>query len=417
MLAQRYPSGGCSRRRMPTQRRSASRQARVLDLVPVADELHGRPRVTPSGPATPTKTVPTGLPSWGSGPATPVVRHGVRRAGQPPGSPSAIARGALARHHAVLLDERGGHPQQRLLELGGVGDDARRGSSPRPRHRRDRAPRAARRSATRPWPASRPPAASSASASAAVGSCAVSTHPVARAAPRLRSPTWPPDRGLRHDRRPSHRRPRRHATARSTGCACRASTPPPASPPSSATPRTAAGSCARSATTRSPRAYIDDSAALQTTFTTDTGVVTLLDVMPTGDGRIDVVRRVTGVSGTVRMHHEWVVRFDYGTTRPWVRRRHEDSDEPVITAVAGPDKLVLRGPRLPHAVGPPARGRLRRPRGRDADLLDDLAAVAPAHARPAPLPRRRDDPRVRRLGRRAATYRRAPTPTSYAARC
>ena len=58
-----------------------------------------------------------------------------------------------------------------------------------------------------------------------------------------------------------------------------------------------------------------DSAALQTTFTTDTGVVTLLDVMPTGDDRIDLVRRVTGVRGTVRMHHEWVVRFDYGTAR------------------------------------------------------------------------------------------------------
>jgi GH15 family glucan-1,4-alpha-glucosidase len=96
------------------------------------------------------------------------------------------------------------------------------------------------------------------------------------------------------------------------------------------------------------RAYIDDSAALQTTFTTDTGVVTLLDVMPTGDDRIDVVRRLTGVKGTVKMHHEWVVRFEYGTAKPWVRRRHQDSGQPVITAVVGPDKLVLRGPRLPH---------------------------------------------------------------------
>jgi GH15 family glucan-1,4-alpha-glucosidase len=95
------------------------------------------------------------------------------------------------------------------------------------------------------------------------------------------------------------------------------------------------------------RAYVDHSAALQTTFTTPTGVVTLLDVMPTGDNRMDLVRRLTGVRGTVRMHHEWVVRFDYGTAKPWVRRRHEDRDEPVITAVAGPDKLVLRGPRLP----------------------------------------------------------------------
>ena len=97
------------------------------------------------------------------------------------------------------------------------------------------------------------------------------------------------------------------------------------------------------------RAYVENSAALQTTFTTDTGEVTLLDVMPTGDDRIDLVRRVTGVKGTVQVRHEWIVRFDYGTARPWVRRRHEDTDEPAITAVVGPDKLVLRGPRLPHA--------------------------------------------------------------------
>ena len=97
------------------------------------------------------------------------------------------------------------------------------------------------------------------------------------------------------------------------------------------------------------RAYVDDSAALQTTFTTPTGVVTLLDVMPSGDDRIDVIRRVTGVKGTVRMHHEWIVRFDYGTAKPWVRRRLTDTDDPAITAVAGPDKVVLRGPRLPQA--------------------------------------------------------------------
>jgi GH15 family glucan-1,4-alpha-glucosidase len=99
------------------------------------------------------------------------------------------------------------------------------------------------------------------------------------------------------------------------------------------------------------RAYVPDSDALQTTFSTDSGVVTLLDVMPTGDDRIDVVRRLTGVKGTMRMHHEWVVRFEYGTAKPWIRRRLEDSENPAITAVVGPDKLVLRGPRLPVAQG------------------------------------------------------------------
>jgi GH15 family glucan-1,4-alpha-glucosidase len=96
------------------------------------------------------------------------------------------------------------------------------------------------------------------------------------------------------------------------------------------------------------RRYVDDSAALETTFTTEDGEVTLLDVMPTGDNRADVVRRLTGVRGSVRVRHEWVVRMDYGAIRPWVRRR-DIRGEQVITAVAGPDKLVLRGPRLPVA--------------------------------------------------------------------
>ncbi len=99
------------------------------------------------------------------------------------------------------------------------------------------------------------------------------------------------------------------------------------------------------------RRYLPDTAALETTFTTDSGEVTLLDVMPTMDERIDVVRRLTGIRGTVRFHHEWVVRFDYGRAKPWVRRRREEDDDPVITAVAGPDKLVLRGPRLPSPRG------------------------------------------------------------------
>jgi GH15 family glucan-1,4-alpha-glucosidase len=95
------------------------------------------------------------------------------------------------------------------------------------------------------------------------------------------------------------------------------------------------------------RRYVGETTALETTFTTSTGTVTLLDVMPVGDGRADLVRRVTGVAGAVRMRHEWVVRTDYGEVHPWVRRRRV-GDETVIVSIAGPDQLVLRGPRLPH---------------------------------------------------------------------
>ena len=95
------------------------------------------------------------------------------------------------------------------------------------------------------------------------------------------------------------------------------------------------------------RRYVDGTALLETTFTTADGELVLLDVMPTGDGRADVVRRLTCTRGTVRVRHDWVVRTDYGKVRPWVR--HEEAHgEDVVIAIAGPDMFVLRGPHLPH---------------------------------------------------------------------
>ena len=99
---------------------------------------------------------------------------------------------------------------------------------------------------------------------------------------------------------------------------------------------------------RVSRRYLENTVALETTYTTDTGTMKVLDLMPFGDKRADIVRRITGVEGTVRVRHEWVVRFGYGKIRPWVSRRNDHGEE-VIVAIAGPDKLVLRGPRLPVA--------------------------------------------------------------------
>jgi GH15 family glucan-1,4-alpha-glucosidase len=100
---------------------------------------------------------------------------------------------------------------------------------------------------------------------------------------------------------------------------------------------------------RVSRRYVGNSAVLETTFTTDDGVVRLLDVMPVSDGRADLLRQVTGIEGSVQMRHLWVVRADYGEVRPWVRRQQVAGEE-VIVATAGPDKLVLRGSRLPRAI-------------------------------------------------------------------
>ena len=99
----------------------------------------------------------------------------------------------------------------------------------------------------------------------------------------------------------------------------------------------------------SSRRYIGHSAALETTWTTDTGTARITDVMPIRDRRADIVRRIEGLEGTVAFRHEWVVRFGYGKIRPWVRRRQWQGEE-VITATAGPDALMLRASRLPDAV-------------------------------------------------------------------
>ena len=99
---------------------------------------------------------------------------------------------------------------------------------------------------------------------------------------------------------------------------------------------------------RCSRRYIGNSAALESTYTTDTGTVRVIDIMPVGDSRADIVRRIVGVDGTVRMRHEWIVRLSYGKIRPWVTRG-KVGEQKLIMAVAGPDKLVLRGPRLPRA--------------------------------------------------------------------
>ena len=139
------------------------------------------------------------------------------------------------------------------------------------------------------------------------------------------------------------------ATARSTGCACRASTPPPASPRCSAPTTTATGSCARSTSTTSTRRYVDASAVLETTFTT-------ADRRRHAHRR-DAARRRPGRRGPPghrgARHGADAPRVD-GPPRlrrdpPWVRRQTIHGEE-VITAIGGPDRLVLRGPRLPVAT-------------------------------------------------------------------
>ena len=69
------------------------------------------------------------------------------------------------------------------------------------------------------------------------------------------------------------------------------------------------------------RQYIGDSNVLETTFTTDTGVARLVDVMPVDTEQAkarelwpehEVLRRVECIAGEVELQVEFEPRFDYG---------------------------------------------------------------------------------------------------------
>jgi GH15 family glucan-1,4-alpha-glucosidase len=92
------------------------------------------------------------------------------------------------------------------------------------------------------------------------------------------------------------------------------------------------------------RCYRRGTLILETTFTTATGSVKIIDCMSRRDGVCDIIRRVQGLSGTVRLQADLVIRFDYGATVPWVSREADGS----IHFVAGPDRLILQSPVTTH---------------------------------------------------------------------
>jgi GH15 family glucan-1,4-alpha-glucosidase len=87
------------------------------------------------------------------------------------------------------------------------------------------------------------------------------------------------------------------------------------------------------------RRYRDGTLVLETDYETDGGMVTLIDCMPPRSSEPDLVRIVSGRRGQVRMRMQLIMRLDYGSIIPWVRRTENG-----IRAVAGPDTLVLHAP-------------------------------------------------------------------------
>jgi GH15 family glucan-1,4-alpha-glucosidase len=88
------------------------------------------------------------------------------------------------------------------------------------------------------------------------------------------------------------------------------------------------------------RRYRPDTLILESEWQVDGGRVRVTDFMPPRETKPDIVRIVEGLEGSVEMRTELVIRFDYGSVVPWVRRLDQES----LLAVGGPDGLLLRTP-------------------------------------------------------------------------
>jgi GH15 family glucan-1,4-alpha-glucosidase len=88
---------------------------------------------------------------------------------------------------------------------------------------------------------------------------------------------------------------------------------------------------------RTRRRYRGETMILETEIETAGGTVLLIDFMPVDGPNSDLVRIVKGVRGTVAMHTELVIRFDYGSVVPWVSRMADGR----LRVIAGPDMVTL----------------------------------------------------------------------------
>lgn len=91
---------------------------------------------------------------------------------------------------------------------------------------------------------------------------------------------------------------------------------------------------------RRSRRYRDGTLILETVFETVEGEAVLVDFMPPRDDTPELVRLLVGRRGRMDFRTEAVIRFDYGTSVPWVSRLPDGG----ISAVAGPEMLTLHTP-------------------------------------------------------------------------
>ncbi|MBE7212700.1 MAG: glycoside hydrolase family 15 protein [Gluconacetobacter diazotrophicus] len=139
--------------------------------------------------------------------------------------------------------------------------------------------------------------------------------------------------------------------------------------------------------TSTERRYRDGGMVLETVFAAtgeggDRGEVAVIDFMPVNNAAPTIVRIVEGRAGRVEMESELLLRFDYGTSVPWVTRLDAtDGGDPGMAAVAGPAMVVLR-------TGAPLEGEDLRTVSRFTVEQGQRVAFAmswgPSHRKPPP---------------------------------
>ena len=87
------------------------------------------------------------------------------------------------------------------------------------------------------------------------------------------------------------------------------------------------------------RRYRPETLVLETTFEVGAGAVRVIDFMPPRSEHPVLVRIVEGLRGRVEVATELVIRFDYGTSVPWVRRI-----DGALVAITGPNGLRIDTP-------------------------------------------------------------------------
>ena len=100
--------------------------------------------------------------------------------------------------------------------------------------------------------------------------------------------------------------------------------------------------------------------------------------MPIRGRAPDIVRIVEGVHGRVTMNVELIIRFDYGSVVPWVKRL-----DGRLHAIAGPDALVLATPVRMHGKDLTTVGELAVEPG---DRVPFVLTWYPSYEQPVPSP-------------------------------